>query len=208
MPAPNSPRGPLDEESLHSLLAGGKLSGAQRERALEGALQQRRHGGGRVVGMLAVVLPAAAALMLFVLGPPAPSTGKESRGTFIAKGEAGPLLTARCPDRAAGECRSGDRLIFEVQGATDPGFFAAYADCRARERIWYFPTANGDMPHVSPGAERSILEQAARLGPEHGEGPCTLELFLLPKPASRVTVSGLGRTMGGAHSELVIDIER
>jgi hypothetical protein len=194
----------VDDDSLHSLLAGGKLSGAQRERVLAGALRESQRRSWRVAGALALALPAAAAAVFFLRGGPNESDGVRSQGAFAAKGDATPLLGARCPDRTAGECRWGDRLIFEEEGTKQPGFFAAYADCPSRERIWYFPTATGAMPRVVPTAGPWISEQAARIGPEHGEGRCTLSLFLLPEPLSRARIAALPRTPEGAHSNVVI----
>ncbi|HEY3500210.1 MAG TPA: hypothetical protein VGK73_36215 [Polyangiaceae bacterium] len=169
------------------MLARGRLSGAQRERALEGAL--RRAGGGkrRLWAALAAAsaLPAAAAAV-FWLSAPAPGASEAASSSWlVAKGPSGPLLLATCPGRPAGECRTGDRLIFEIEGATEPGFFAAYAECASRERIWYFPTASGALPEIVPNQTRTIVGQAARIGSEHGIGGCELHLFALKQKESR-----------------------
>lgn len=177
---------PLDDDSLHSLLARGRLSGAQRERALEAALQQARGGRGwarRVVGS-GLALAAAAAVAVWIVGGTSPGEGSQAP-TLVAKGSDAPLLTASCMGRPAGECHSGDRLIFEIEGARARGFFAAYAECASGERIWYFPTATGSLPEIVPNSARTIIGQAARIGSEHGVGRCELTLFALGQPSSR-----------------------
>ena len=195
----------MDDDSLRSLLAGGRLSGAQRERVLAGALRRSQRRPWRVVGALALVLPAAAAVAFFVRG--GAENGSEA-GHLVPKGSPAPLLSARCPGRASGTCRTGDRLIFEVAAAKKPGFFAAYAECGARERIWYFPTASGALPQVATGDGTAVIDQAARIGAEHGVGRCALHLFLLPEPASRASVLAFGQgAADGTKADVVIEVE-
>jgi hypothetical protein len=99
-----------------------------------------------------------------------------------------PELGARCPEREPRTCRIGDRLIFEVDGATRGGFLAAYADCEARERIWYFPARGETMAAVPATEGHLVLERAARIGEEHGVGPCVVHLFLLDRPIDRAAL--------------------
>jgi hypothetical protein len=196
----------LDDDSLHSLLSRGGLSGAQRERALEGALRRSGTGSRRRWAWLGagVVLPAAAALAFFLRSPAVPVSPEAS--WLVAKGERGPVLRATCPGRAMGECHAGDQLIFEVEGATRAGFFAAYADCAAGERIWYFPTAAGSLPEISPNGARTIVKQAARVGKEHGVGTCTLHLFALERPASRAALLS-GKTEGSFQADVSLVVK-
>jgi len=162
------------------------MSGAQRERALEGALPRSRGGVRRWAAIGAgLALPLAATLALFVGTPQGPAAVPAESDALVAKGPDGPLLRASCLGRPAGECRVGDRLIFEVEGAKAAGHFAAYAECGSGERIWYFPTARGELPKVLDAEPRTVIDQAARIGPEHGVGTCALHLFALERPATR-----------------------
>jgi len=196
----------LDDDSLHSLLARGRLSGAQRERVLEGALRKSRAGIGRwaaVGGGVALSVAASAILWIATSETPRPDVPRST--AFVAKGTPGPVLVASCPNRPVGECRVGDKLIFEIGGADERGFFAAYAECAGRERIWYFPTASGALPEIDPGRTRNVVGQAARIGPEHGLGHCELSLFAVPQKLSRAALLA-----GGAErfrTNLALEVE-
>jgi hypothetical protein len=183
---------PMAEESLHMLLAGGRLSGQQRDRILERVLdaqaRPQRRFGWWTVG-LAAALPVAAVVALALRG--SVEAPKGTPGEWLApRGElSGPLLVASCAGRAPGECRTGDRLVFEVEDTGQGGYFAAYAECEARERIWYFPNDDGAWPLIPPSTPHFVLPQAARIGPEHGQGRCTLRLFVLENRADRSSLA-------------------
>ena len=198
----------MDEDSLHALLAGGRLSGPQRDRILERVLDThaRPRAGRRVLfATLAAALPVAALLALAVRQAPAPPE-TPSGEWLVPKGEPGAaLVEAHCPGRPTGECRRGDRLIFQVDGAARGGHFAAYADCAGRERIWYFPSETGTLPSVPVGAVHFVVPEAARVGDEHGDGRCTLHLFLLEEPADRSSIaSGKVRAHSRVEFPLVV----
>lgn len=181
----------MDEDSLHVLLARGRLSGPQRDRIFERAISGNRGArrwGRRAVFALGSLLPVAAAAALFLRS--ASDAGDVEKTRWLAaKGSAGePVLGARCPERAPGTCRTGDRLIFEVDGVTSGGFFAAYADCEGRERIWYFPARGASMAAVPAIESHAVLDRAARIGEEHGIGRCVVRLFLLDRPADRAAI--------------------
>jgi len=182
----------VDDDTLHTLLSKGRLSGAQRERILGRVLEQhapQRPRFRRWGVMAAVALPAAAAVALAVgLSGRSPAPD-ESGEWLVPKGSAtGVHLEARCPERAPGSCRHGDRLIFSADGAKRDGFLGAYAICSTGERIWYFPTADGTMPSVHAGAGHVVADHAARIGAEHGAGRCDLSLFLLERRADRASI--------------------
>lgn len=189
---------PLDDDDLHSLLARGGLSGAQRDRIFEQALTAQPSQGGlrRWAATAGIVLPIAA-LLAFVITRREPST---ERGHWLApKGtEGGALIAAHCPGRSAGECRAGDRLIFEVDGAKTGGFFAGYAECEGKERIWYAPRPDGTLPVLEPNGGHSVLPQAVRIGAEHGTGLCTLRLFLLAERTDRTRLLSGGAKAGAS----------
>src|SRR6185295_10511847 len=97
----------------------------------------------------------------------------------------GPVLQARCPNREPGHCRPGDRLVFEVDGATEGGLLAAYAQRASGERVWYFPTMDGRLATVRAQPGHDVIGEGARLGDEHPPGPYEIHLMLLDGPADR-----------------------
>src|SRR5581483_2694056 len=102
---------------------------------------------------------------------------------LAAKGPAAkPVLQARCPQSPPGQCRRGDSLLFEVDGATQGGWFAAYSEDPAAQRLWYFPDARGHLAQVAGRAGYSLVPMSARIGPEHAIGRHTVHLFLLDHP--------------------------
>ena len=178
-----------DEDDLHSLLARGGLSGAQRDRIFDNvaAAQAPARRSRRWVGVVAGALVPLAALVAFGISRRDPNSGGE---WLVAKGSGkGATIEARCPGRKRGECRAGDRLIFELDGAKEGGFFAGYADCEGKERIWYAPSFEGKLPQVPPAQGHTVVSQAARIGAEHGATACSLHLFLLAEPADRARVA-------------------
>jgi hypothetical protein len=177
----------MDDDSLHVLLSRGRLSGPQRDRIFENAFGAARsvRRFRRPALALAALLPVAAGLALFLRSAPERGEARPT-GWLAAKGSVRePEFGARCPERAPGTCRVGDRLIFELDGANSGGFFAAYADCEARERIWYFPARGATMAAVPATEGHTVFEQAARIGKEHGVGRCVVHLFLLDRPVDR-----------------------
>lgn len=198
----------MDDDSLHSLLAKGRLSGSQRDRILDRVLDEharRERPARRWLMAAGITLPIAAAVLLAIgpkSGPREPGRGE---GWLVAKGEAsGALLEAHCENRATGTCKAGDRLIFSVDGAKGGGFFAGYAVCASSERIWYFPTADGALPSVPAGTGHFIVDQAARIGPEHRAGRCTLHLFLLERQADRDSL--LAGTVPATKTTIVVEV--
>jgi hypothetical protein len=176
---------PLDDDDLHSLLAQGGLSGAQRDRVFEEviAAQTPARRRWRWAGLGGALLPIAALVALWISRREPPA---ERGDWLVAKGTgSGATIEARCPGRKPGECHAGDRLIFELDGAKAGGFFAGYAECEGKERIWYAPSADGELPALEPNPGHSVVPQAARIGTEHGVGLCTLRLFLLHERADR-----------------------
>lgn len=198
----------LDDDSLHSLLSRGRMSGAQRERAFEGALRRSQRGSRRWGAIAAgVLIPLAAGLALFIGTSEGPGTVPAANSNPVAKGRDEAVLRATCLGRPAGECETGDRLVFEVEGAKTAGYFAAYAECASGERIWYFPTAQGDLPKISGEEPRTVIDQAARIGPEHGVGSCSLHLFELDRPATRAELVA-GGLAGAVRADVSLEVKR
>jgi hypothetical protein len=195
-----------DDSSLRFLLAGGRLSGADHDRILarvRRAAAPPRRFGWWLAGFGATLSAAAAALVIGVgLRHGTPDAG--APGALTAKGQAASAagLGARCPGRPRGSCHIGDRLIFEVEGASRGGLLAAYAENASGEKIWYFPTREGHLAEVPASAGVSVVGEAARIGPEHAPGRYTLHLFVLDRPVDRAALSSgkAGARAAGAFS--------
>src|SRR4029077_5480559 len=170
-----------DDESIRFLLAGGRLSGADHDRIIariRRAPAPPRRSWWWLLGLGSVTSGAVAALVMVI------GFGRQQApdgGGLTAKGQAenGPVLSARCPGRPRGIGRVGDRLIFEVDGATAGGLLAAYAERPSGDRIWYFPTKEGHLAAVPANSGASVIGEAARIGDEHGAGRYTLRLFVV-----------------------------
>jgi hypothetical protein len=186
-----------DDDSIRFLLSRSRLSGADHDRILDKILPpsaETRRRRRRLAWGAASLGFAATMALVFKLASRHPAA--DDRQWLAAKGAAtGPLLSVRCPDRAPGQCRPGDKLLFEADGATRGGWLAAYAEDRRGERIWYFPTADGRLAEIPPSDGYSIVREVARIGSEHAPGPYTVHLMMLAHPADRAAVLG-----SSAHS--------
>jgi hypothetical protein len=100
--------------------------------------------------------------------------GPGAAGGFTAKGAADPFAGAvelRCSAERA--CRAGDTLMFLVDTSRVHGYLNASAQRVAPpspERIRFFPTANGESPHVGAAGGMAVVKQGVRLGPSLGPG--------------------------------------
>src|SRR5688572_13823291 len=98
----------MDDDSLHSLLARGRLSGAQRERILERVLDEHatpRRAARRWVVAASIALPAAA-LVALAIGLREPAGDQARSGPLVPKGApSGAVLGASCRNRPPGVCR-------------------------------------------------------------------------------------------------------
>jgi len=196
-----------DDDTLHMLLAGEKLSGAQREQILGDVLAQRaKPPFARIAAWSAAVLvPAAAALVLFLVVRNPHVDGSSSGDALTGKGASGAVLRARCADRPEARCVRGDKLIFEVDGDAEGGLLASYADGPAG-RIWYFPSADGHLASVPAAPGLKIVRELARIGDEHRPGRYTLHILLLERPATqREIVAGAARARASASLPLEVE---
>ena len=76
--------------------------------------------------------------------------------------------------------------MFHVGGATSGGMLMAWADpMNGGERIWYFPTGDGDTAPVAPAAAIQTLRRGVRIGSEHAPGKYLVHLVLARRPLSR-----------------------
>jgi hypothetical protein len=77
-------------------------------------------------------------------------------------------------------------LLFRVGGAAAGGFLAAWAVPEdGGERIWYFPTLDGEAPSVAPRAETQTLGRGVRLGTEQPPGRYHVHLLLSRRALGR-----------------------
>jgi len=192
-----------DDDDLHFLLAGGRLSGAQHDRILDEAVRQAEARPPRrwLTWLAAGLVPVAAAVALVVWT----SNGAE-RSHAVAKGTAaGVVLQIRCPGREPGRCRQGDRLLFEVDGAGQGGLLAAYAQHEAGARVWYFPTSDGHLGAVPATGGHVLVGEGARLGDEHPPGRYDVHLYLLDSAADRADLVA-GRVHARAESVVPLQI--
>jgi hypothetical protein len=198
-----------DDSAIRFLLAGGRLAGADHDRILariRRAAAPRRRLGWWLAGFGATLSAAAAALVLGVGLRHAAREG--DAGALTAKGlPGGAGLEARCPGRPRGSCRIGDKLIFEVEGATEGGLLAAFAESASGEKIWYFPTREGRLAQVPASAGTSIVGEAARIGDEHATGRYTLHLYVLDRPVDRATLAA-GKAHARAERAQPLEVDR
>jgi hypothetical protein len=196
-----------DDRSIRFLLSGGRLSGADHDRIIERLRRrpdQPKPSRWWLLG-LGTTLAGAVGALVMVIGMGRQGAGGDG---FTAKGQApaGPMLEARCPGRPRGSCRVGDKLIFEVEGATEGGFLAAYAERPSGDKVWYFPTREGHLPPVPASAGATVLGEAARIGEEHPPGRYTVHLFVLGQPADRAAL-GAGKLVPRAEASFYMQVE-
>lgn len=178
-----------DEEEVERLLAGGYLSGAQYDRIEARVLrrvasQPARGGIRRVLPDLAAPLGGTAlvvgALALHVGSSEPPAANAPS---FTAKG------AAAAPKQGAVElvcsgapraCTVDDTLMFVVNTSVASGYLHASAERvepPSPERIWLFPTEDGESPRVEPGQGTTVVPQGIRLASLPGPGLYRVDIW-------------------------------
>lgn len=164
------------------------MSGAARERVLANLekKQPRRRGvlAATAVGM-ATFAAAAAALVVM-----RPDQGFTAKGSAIETETSSPHATIVClesVEREKGPCHVGDTLLFQLDGASPAGFFAAYASpvSSPESRVWYFPEANGAWPSIAADVDRQTLPRGIRLGSEHSPGRYVVHVLVARRPLDK-----------------------
>lgn len=133
------------------------------------------------------------------------------------RGTAGVPLTLRCgADREPGDCRRGDRLVFDF-GAREPhGFVALFARSPAGTVIWYLPaTEAASSVALSEHASAGVLDTAAVIDRSYEPGRYELFAVISERPLSRAEIRGFARgdrlvAAAGVHIEtraFVITVE-
>jgi hypothetical protein len=196
-------------DRLDELLSGGRLGGAERERILERALDAsaplpwwRRRAVTWLVRGTAMATAAALALFFFV--PPRTHDDFRARG---GAGDGAPLLLVGCEDGQSARCGYGQKLVFSVDGASEPGFVAAWAEpAGGGERVWYFPGDDGSSPEARGDGARQLLSRAVRLGPEQPPGRYRVHLVLSRRPLSRLEALAAGGADVVATSQVTLEV--
>jgi hypothetical protein len=161
------------DEGLDALLGEGRMSGPARDRILDAVLARPARPLWQRVVMWVLPLSTAAALVFLMVRP----------SEFQARGGGGPVLEAAC---AVEPCRAGATVLFRAGGADAGGFLAAFAIPEGvGERIWYFPSLDGECPQVEPSSETQTLPRGVRLGPEQPPGRYRVHLLLSRRPLTR-----------------------
>jgi hypothetical protein len=187
---------------LEHLLAGGRLSGRQKERILDRVLDrsapaQRRVRWAFLLATAGGLATAAAALFALGRGQPA-----GVQGQLAARGAAdpgAPAVELVCLGGSLAGCPIGSTLMFVVRDATAESFLAAVARPQAGgARIWYFAGDNESprvpVPSSATGGVQP-LARGVRLGPEHAPGIYQVEVVLSSAPLSKA-VLGAGQAPG------------
>ncbi len=141
----------------------------------------RRHRAQLAAGGLAA---AALAVALVMIVPSTPAGD-----TLTARGSAGFSLVIRCGERAPGECRPGDRIVFDFGGAPPAGYAALFARSETGKVIWYLP-ADEATPSVdlSVHTRQGMLDRVAVIDASYAPGTYDLFAVVSEWPLSRADI--------------------
>jgi hypothetical protein len=198
-----------EDAQLDELLARGTLGGPHYDEIFERALARTEVAGvnrwrwWRWVAIPgAVIVPAVAAWLLFARPAASPPTPKGAAGGAAA-------FEVGCGASGGHVCRPGDTLMFSVNAAVTSGYLGAYAERvgdPARERIWYFPTAAGLAPAVSPAAGTVVLSDGIHIGPEHIPGQYRITIWTSAWPFARREIEAADPGARAARSTIDIQV--
>jgi hypothetical protein len=117
-----------------------------------------------------------------------------------------------CSEKGDRVCETGSTLMITVNAAVVSGFVGAYAErigAPLQDRIWYFPTSEGQMPEVVPGQSTVVLPKGIRIGEEHEPGRYRVTVWIASRLIDRSEVdslsSGVVRTRSTFDLEIVRD---
>jgi hypothetical protein len=140
----------------------------------------RRHRVAVAAG-LSTALALAVALIVVT-----PTTHRDE---LTARGSAGVTLVVRCADRDPGECRPGDRLVFDFGGAPPPGYVALFARAASGTVIWYLPAdENAPSVDLTLHANQGPLDRVAVIDATYLPGTYELFAVISPSPLSRAEI--------------------
>jgi hypothetical protein len=141
----------------------------------------RRHRSHLTAGFAAVAVAVALVIMVPARTGPVPE--------LTARGAAGFTLVVRCGDREPGECRAGDRLVFDFGAEPPAGHAALFARVAAGQIIWYLP-ADEAAPGVdlSVRANQGVLDRVAVIDDTYAPGTYELFAVVSPQPLTRADI--------------------
>ena len=179
----------MKDSELDALLARGALSGPERERLLENVLDHvgspRRGLGAKTA--FAILLPAAAAAVVWFGGSRWRAKPQESDGAYEARGAAAQTVKvdAACTGGPLLACPRGSRLVFRGWPNARPSYLAAFADpSGGGERIWYF-SSEGESPRLGP----ETVDRAVVVGSEHTAARYSIHVVVSTRPLSRSEIT-------------------
>lgn len=148
----------------------------------QGALWLQRLGlatGAAALGTLA--------FWLAVNAPNPADTDANSGFAHRGADSAAARLSMSCPDAPGpGQCRVGDKLLFEVAAPSDRPFFAAYARRGDGAVIWYFPARENEQSiEVADHHVAGVLERGILLGAEHSVGQYQVTAIFSSQPMTQ-----------------------
>jgi hypothetical protein len=111
------------------------------------------------------------------------------------RGASGVPLALRCStDREPGDCRRGDRLVFDFGAGEPRGYVALFARSPAGAVIWYVPTDEGGASvAVADHATAGVLDTAAVIDGSYAPGRYELFAVISERPLSRAAIRGFER---------------
>ena len=184
--------------ALDRLLAKGRLSGPEKEQIFAALMHDTRRAPRKRVAMAGGIAAALALCTLVAVliprGLDPPTTSElRAKGTVTDR----PQVEVGC----VGPCRRGATLLFRVESTQPSLRLAAFASGSDGNRIWYFPTKDGQLPRLGARtgtAGPQVLAKGIRLGDEHLPGPYRVTILLLRRPLTRRQILPLAQAPSGA----------
>jgi hypothetical protein len=199
----------IPDDKLDELLARGRLSGRQVDEIwdnvwdrVEPSTRPRRRPFLRPFFVFGGVLASAAAAWSF-FARPAPEHFTPRGEPTVASG----AVSIGCASSGRAVCRTGETLMFSVNGALAHGFLGAYAERigePSAERIWYFPNAGGASPAVPTSTGTVVLADGIRIGEEQPPGRYRVTIWTSPRAFDRAEAS---RDDVGVSSKTTLELE-
>ena len=180
------------DERLEELLSSGHLSGAAYDRiearVLARTARKEPRAHARWLPLAAAICGTMALLLVVGRTRQLPSgSGFTAKGEHAAASGGSVELACSSEDRP---CRAGDTLMFLVDSGAHSGYLNASAvrlEPPSEERVWFFPTAEGDAPHVALGQGTVVAPQGIRLTAQQRPGLYRVDIwFSESKPERRV----------------------
>lgn len=184
-----------EEDALDAVLTDGRLSGREKDELFARVTASRRMArpARRYLWAAFALAPALGAVLLFVL---------PRDEAFRARGGA-PVAIIDYACLPGPSCTAGGRLVFTVTALGEDALLSAYADGPSGERVWFFPTASGEAPHVRAALDRQVVSQGAVLA-DMRAGRWQLHAVLSRAQLARDDVVAGTDALSALHATLVV----